>query len=358
MIHRFPNYYNEFSCIADRCEATCCAGWQIVVDEESLKKYKKVTGEFKQRIKDGVDFKEGVFYQNPGKRCAFLNGQNLCDMYIALGEDAFCETCRRYPRHIEEFENVREFTLSASCPEAARILLSQKEPVQFYETEVNAPEEEFDDYDPLVYEKLLEARGEMLTLMQKRDIPVKERAAAIWDFIQIFQEEMDEGTLFADETIYEKMVPRNPETSYEEAKALFALLHNLEPLADDWEDILNETESLLYDVGEANYLKVKEEFAAWKKSSFPDWDIMTEQLLVYFIITYFCGAVYDEYVASKVKMAVCSVFYIEELATAQWIQNNGRLTLQEFTRLVYQYSRELEHSDENLITMDRMMEEI
>ena len=125
MKHYYPNYYNEFSCIADKCEATCCAGWQIVVDEASLKRYKKVAGEFKQRIREGVDFKEGVFYQKNGKRCAFLNEQNLCDMYTALGETAFCETCRRYPRHIEEFENVREFTLSASCPEVARILLSQ-----------------------------------------------------------------------------------------------------------------------------------------------------------------------------------------------------------------------------------------
>ena len=106
MIHSYPDYYKEFSCIADKCEATCCAGWQIVVDEESLKKYKKVTGEFKERIQAGVDFKEGVFYQKPGKRCAFLNERNLCDMYTALGEEAFCETCRRYPRHIEEFENV------------------------------------------------------------------------------------------------------------------------------------------------------------------------------------------------------------------------------------------------------------
>ena len=358
MIHRFPNYYTEFSCIANKCEATCCAGWQIVVDEESLKKYKKVTGDFKQRIKNGVDFKEGVFYQNPGKRCAFLNEQNLCDMYIALGKESFCETCRRYPRHIEEFENVREFTLSASCPEAARILLAQKEPVQFYERETEAPEEEFDDYDPMVYEKLLEARGEMLKLLQNRKVPVKERATALWDFIQIFQEEMDEGTLFADAAIYEKLAPRDPETAYEEAKALFALLHNLELLDETWEDTLEETEEVLYGKGEAYYVKAKEDFAEWKTVHFPDWDIMTEQLLVYFITTYFCGAVYDEYVASKIKMSVCSVFYIEELALAQWLQNESNLTLQEFTGLVYRYSRELEHSDENLITMDRMMEEI
>ena len=358
MIHRFPNYYKEFSCIADRCEATCCAGWQIVVDEDSLRKYKKVTGEFKQRIKDGVDFKEGVFYQNPDKRCAFLNEKNLCDMYTVLGEEAFCETCRRYPRHIEEFENVREFTLSASCPEAARILLAKKESVQFYEVHTEAPEEEFDDYNPMVYEKLLEARGEMLTLLQNRNIPVKERAKALWDFIQVFQEELDEGTLFADEAIYERMVLENPATSFEEARALFALLHNLEFLAEDWEETLIQAEQILYSGGEQAYVIIKEQFECWKEENFPDWEIMQEQLLVYFISTYFCGAVYDEYVASKVKMSICSVFYIEELAIANWQKNGNNLTKNEFTRIVYRYSRELEHSDENLITMDQMMEEI
>ncbi|MBP3568580.1 MAG: flagellin lysine-N-methylase [Lachnospiraceae bacterium] len=358
MIHSFPDYYKEFSCIADKCEATCCAGWQIVVDEESLKRYKKVSGEFKKRIQEGVDFKEGVFYQKPGKRCAFLNEQNLCDMYTALGEESFCETCRRYPRHIEEFENVREFTLSVSCPEASRILLAQKEPARFYDIEVEAEEEVFDDFDPMVYEKLLEARGEMLRFLQNRDAPLAERAAAVWNFVEIFQEEMDEGTLFADETIYKRLIPRNPKTSYEEAKALLALLHNLEFLADDWEDTLLETEEMLYKAGEAEYLEIKQHFAEWKTEHFPDWDIMLEQLLVYFIYTYFCGAVYDEYVASKVKMSVCSVFYIEELATALWKMNGEELTLQEFIRIVYRYSRELEHSDNNLCTMDQMMEEI
>ena len=358
MIYRFPIYYDEFTCIADKCEATCCAGWQIVVDEDSLKKYKKITGDFVQRIKEGVDFRAGVFYQNPGKRCAFLNEQNLCDMYIALGEEAFCETCRKYPRHIEEFENVREFTLSVSCPEAARILLAQKQSVQFYEVEVEAPEEEFDEYDWVVYEKLLEARGEMLTFLQNRSIPIKERAAALWDFIQIFQEEMDKGILFTNEMIYENLIPRNPQTTYEEAKALFALLHHLELLEEDWEDTRKETETLLYDKGEVYYKKKKEEFETWKIIHFPNWEIMLEQLLVYFITTYFCGAVYDEYVASKVKMSICSVFYIEELALAQWLKNAEKLTLQEFIRVVYRYSRELEHSDENLIMMDRIMEEI
>jgi len=358
MLHSFPDYYKEFSCVADKCEATCCAGWQIVVDEDSLKKYKKITGNFKQRIKDGVDFREGVFYQNSGKRCAFLNDKNLCDMYVALGEDSLCETCKRYPRHIEEFENVREFTLSVSCPEVARILLSKQEPVTFCDTETDVAEEFFDDFDPMAYEKLKEARGEMLKFLQNRAIPIKERATALWNFAEVFQEEMDEGTLFSDETIYEKSVPKKTETSYEVAKALFALLHNLEFLADDWEETLFATERTLYENGADEYQSIRDNFSGWRKEHFPNWDIMKEQLLVYFIYTYFCGAVYDEYVASKVKMSVCSVFFLEELAMAYWKNNGENLTFDDWKKIVYRYSRELEHSDENLITMDKIMEEL
>ena len=43
-----PDYYKEFTCIADVCPDTCCAGWQIVIDEKSLKKYRRVKGPFRQ----------------------------------------------------------------------------------------------------------------------------------------------------------------------------------------------------------------------------------------------------------------------------------------------------------------------
>lgn len=35
MLYTIPDYYKEFSCIAADCEDTCCAGWQIVIDEKS-----------------------------------------------------------------------------------------------------------------------------------------------------------------------------------------------------------------------------------------------------------------------------------------------------------------------------------
>ena len=34
MLNTVPDYYKKFSCIADKCPDTCCAGWEIVVDDE------------------------------------------------------------------------------------------------------------------------------------------------------------------------------------------------------------------------------------------------------------------------------------------------------------------------------------
>ena len=82
-------------------------------------------GKFWFTMLKSVDWIRGIFRQDKEKRCAFLNDCNLCEMYVNLGEKSLCKTCRLYPRHVEEFEDVREITLSVSCPEVARLVLSQ-----------------------------------------------------------------------------------------------------------------------------------------------------------------------------------------------------------------------------------------
>ena len=140
-----PHFYDKFVCTAGDCPDTCCAGWQIMIDDASLEKYKNVQGEFGKRLHGSVNWEEECFCQNE-RRCAFLNDENLCDLYKALGPDALCDTCRLYPRHTEEFEGLRELSLSLSCPEAAKIILSCKEPVRFLEEETDE-EDDFDEFD-------------------------------------------------------------------------------------------------------------------------------------------------------------------------------------------------------------------
>ena len=56
MLYVVPDYYKEFKCIADKCEDTCCAGWQIVIDEKSLAKYKKIRGDFRGKMFKSVNW--------------------------------------------------------------------------------------------------------------------------------------------------------------------------------------------------------------------------------------------------------------------------------------------------------------
>ena len=276
----FPNYYKEFSCIAGSCPDTCCAGWQIVIDNKTLKKYQHFKGPFHNRLHNDIDWKEHVFRQY-NRRCAFLNEENLCDIYTEAGPKMLCDTCRNYPRHIEEFEGLREISLYLSCPEAARILLSQKEKVH----------------------------SRMNTSDTSKD-------------------------LF--KNMWKTIVPE------------------MEVLRPGWKEFLKERlDSLYISSGENDYIYQKSEFDFYC----PDWQIQEEQLLVYWIYTYFCGAVYDDEIFTKVKMAVVCTLFIHELDVGTYLKNEHHFNLNDQIQICYQFSRELEHSDLNLNKFQELMSE-
>ena len=85
-----PHFYDKFVCTAGDCPDTCCAGWQIMIDEDSLKKYKNVQGEFGKRLHNSINWEEECFCQNE-RRCAFLNDGNMCDLYKALEDHSFLQ---------------------------------------------------------------------------------------------------------------------------------------------------------------------------------------------------------------------------------------------------------------------------
>ena len=386
MLYIKPDYYNEFKCTADKCEATCCAGWQIVIDEASLERYEKEQSAYGDVLRERVDWEEGVFMQDGCRRCAFLNTDNLCDMYKHLGEESLCMTCKNYPRHIEEFENVREITLAISCPEVARIILSRTEPVTFYEEEVEGEEEEFEDFDPFFFSYLEDARRILMGILQNRTLDISVRMALVQSFavemqeiienaelfelLDVFDKYEDEGFLANAMRVIQKEIitfHENASDAFAYSKGMFGRLYELEHLSDDWEAYLEQCWELLYSGKAAGYQECHEAFRHWcsrdemaaglpcrSSAELPDFDlnIILEQLLVYFVFTYLCGAVYDDNVIGKVMMSLASVYNIYEMCVAKWIEQEQTLTRHDIERIVYRYSRELEHSDMNLELME------
>ena len=209
MQYTFPNYYKEFSCIAGACPDTCCAGWQIVIDDQTLKKYQHFKGPFRNRLHNDIDWKEHVFRQY-NRRCAFLNEENLCDIYTEAGPEMFCRTCRNYPRHIEEFEGLREISLSLSCPEAARILLSQKEKVHFITKEKKTKEEVYDDFDYFLFTALMDTRDMLIDIIQDRAVPMQKRLWKLLAAAHDFQLCVNKNELFK----WEEMRKRHEDSGY------------------------------------------------------------------------------------------------------------------------------------------------
>ena len=348
MIYVYPDYYKKFKCIASKCPDTCCSQWQIVIDDDSLEKYKAYKGEYKKILDKRIDWREGVFKHNKNGKCAFLCDNKLCDMYIKLGNESLCTTCREYPRHTEEFENVREISLSISCPEVARILMSTDDKVTFY-TKEDENEEIFEDFDYFLFSCLQDIREEIIKILQNRDIGIRERIDKVLQIGASAQRHYDNGnlTMWNDWDKGDKVCVIN-EYDLLHNQAQF-LVEELEILYDDWYNVLEDTQCYIFEDGQDAYNENKKQFLEWwKKSNMTPLEIVLEQIIVYFISIYLPGAVYDENIIGKVEACVGHGIEIYMLLLARWIKKKEAFGMNDLIELVYRYSREIEHSDENL----------
>lgn len=386
MRYTVPDYYKKFKCLASDCPATCCAGWQIMIDDKSLKKYASCPGIFGNRLVNSINWEEGRFKQYHS-RCAFLNEQNLCDIHLEKEPDFLCRTCRRYPKHVEVYENEREISLSLSCPMVARLLLDKTDQAQFLTTEKvrkndgDHLQKNDDDFDEFLYSALQDCRSVLIAMAQNRNEVLNLRMAKVLSLAHDVQNRIDSRQLFDTENVLERYQREGADTALAQKLIWFSLvneefcgendrqradsdylsvqwrlldyLRDFEVLDPRWVPDLQRWRKALYGEGPAVYLERKKRFLAEARA----WETEYEQILVYFLFVYFCGAVYDGDALRKAKMAVMSVRILRELAFAQWILAGEKLAAEDRAELAWRYARELEHSDPNLNAMERMMEE-
>ena len=375
MKYTIPHYFEDFKCVAAECEDTCCAGWAIMIDEETLEKYKNMEGAFGNRLRNSIDWENGSFCQYE-KRCAFLNEDNLCDLHLEAGEHMLCDTCRDYPRHMEEFEGVREGSLSLSCIEAAKLILGCKEPVQFIHFEDEVEDEEYEDFDYLLYTKLADAREKMIELLQNRDVDIIVRIGMVLELVQRMQDALDEEEIFRMDDMLENFGDMDSILAFQKdmdkyrigeneycatMRKMFRIFSKLEVLKEDWPEYVKKAELTLFSEGQREYESRRRAFhkmIGLKSGQYEEWANYLEQLMVYFVFTYFCGAVYDGNIIGKMQTAVVSTLLIQELAIAKWCEQDNILTFNDFVDIAHRVSREIEHSDVNLNRLEKICEKM
>ena len=175
-----PDYYPRFRCIAGACKHSCCIGWEIDIDNETLEKYRTVDGELGKRLQANIDWTCDTPHYILGEndRCPFLNSQNLCDLIIKLGEDALCNICDDHPRFRNEFSDRTEMGLGLSCEAAAKLILTAKHPVQFVIMEDDGEDTEADVDEAYLYSM----RRNAIAIAQDRSFSVAERMENLSEF--------------------------------------------------------------------------------------------------------------------------------------------------------------------------------
>lgn len=356
MVMEYPEYYERFACIASACTDSCCARWEIDVDEESYYRYLTVQGAFGERIRnclhteetvgeDGYPEYEWSFPLTPDRRCPFLNDEDLCDMYTALGHDKLPRTCREFPRGDACVGAYHQVDVAVACPEANRLIFEDLEhPVTYVRREepTGVPaldrycageERPVDEEAQAFLDAVLTERDRLIDLLQDETVPLAERC----------------GTLFALGAAY------GVDVSSESHEDLVELIDRMELLDERWSKVYDPVKRAMDTEFPCDF--VLQGLAEWtgEESSRPaegslDAAMVASEkelvrFLVYLVFRYYIDGYFEGSLTGVYRLLLRGFHMMRLLLAA--------LTPEQFldadTRrdLYHVWSREVEHSPEN-----------
>ncbi len=295
-----PNYYHKFKCIADRCKHSCCIGWEIEIDAQSMERYQAMDTPLGERILKNIEGDPPHFILGQGERCPFLTEKGLCDIICECGEDGLCDICTLHPRFRNFYGDFCETGLGLCCEEAARLILTEEEPFSVLVPQEGLTEEE---------QVFFGIRERIFEILQNRQIGIYER-------FQQLAEGMEISLSVSVEELCENYL-------------------SLERLDENWTEILRNLKGYSFDGS------IFQESVA---------QIPMEQLAVYFIFRHLSDALWDGNYQGRVRFALMSCLLLGIL----WEKDkkvNGIIDFETWIDLVRMYSAEVEYSEDNLETL-------
>lgn len=314
MLFRRPCYFDSFKCTADKCTDNCCIGWEICIDSDTAEFYKSVDGELGSRLKENICDGDEPSFILKNERCPFLNKNNLCDIISELGENALCQICRDHPRWFEWYGNEKEGGIGLSCEEGARLILTEENFADYFESECDdLPDEDFEEE---AYIFLLSVRDNIFDILCEENMSFCERADKILGICAEAEIKLcGEG----------RINPSAFDFDAELKKAL-PILGKTEPIDEKW---TKEFERLKLCLPVLSPDKDEEKYLT--------------RLTAYFVWRYFLTSVFDYRVTEKIRFALFSVTVIFALYSI-----SESKSLSSLIKKAVLYSKQMEYSTENI----------
>lgn len=323
-----PDCFKNFKCIADRCSDNCCIGWEIDVDDDTYEFYKSLSDDFGEKIINNIDCDEcNHFRLGDDERCPFLNGKNLCDIIINLGEDKIPEICRNHPRFYNWLYDRVEMGYGLCCEEAGRELFSSHKKLNV-KIDYNLTED--------LSDILTHLRERAIEIAQNRDVSIFDRLKSFLVLSQKADSLLINGK--AGEIV--DLADNFAEYCTEEEGAcglqtLASLLKNLEPINEEWTEYADGLYSATDEI-----IRKKSEFFKFYKDRMYEY----EHILVYLLCRYYLKAVDDENLLPWANYIVLSVMMIMLMDIYSFVET-GMVDRVSVAKL---FSKEVEYSEENI----------
>ena len=366
-----PFYYDDFKCIAGDCIDNCChAEWEISIDKKTYKKYRKLKGQWGNKINNNIGrFRSNISDLRYGKiklkdkGCSLLDEKGLCTIHANLGVGYLCNTCKVYPREITKLGEIYERNLFMSCPEVARYFVRHKENFYF-----NMGEEELSDldkdyiidksYDEKLYNLLWDSRSLAMEIIQFKEIEIWKRIIFLKILTDKVQKLIDEENY----ENYEKVLNtfRNEITNIDVINSLDKIKFVEDVKFDFIQSIINKSSQLkrvkyselindYYEMFNATDDKKENLKLLFEKERefnifLKNYENILENLLIYLIYGYFMLALYSKDLNKQVNKVIITYSMIKMLLLGRWYKNNKNLTEEDFVEVLYVFSRVIEHS--------------
>ena len=124
----YPEFYKDFCCKADRCQHTCCAGWEIDIDAATAARYRELSGPLGEAIRQDIVEVDGIwqFRLRADDRCPFLREDGLCELIREADESILCDICTNHPRFFVTLGDYELAGVGLSCEKSCELLLAEE----------------------------------------------------------------------------------------------------------------------------------------------------------------------------------------------------------------------------------------
>ena len=339
MICEYPEYCLSFQCTADKCPDTCCAGWEVDVDDGTADYYRTLEGGIGEKIRRLMREEDGEIYfpMDEKGRCPFLDEQNLCEIYRAAGEESLCTVCTEYPRYFCDIGGYEQMDMSLSCPELARIFFTVRTPFEIMRSENDGYGEALSEEDNRRLMELVALRGKLLSVIWNSKKPlsvrIKEAAAML--------EKAQGRDAFSLPDDGKRLIPC-PEPDHQ----LIQRLGKMEILNKKWAQALKALSS------DADRVALQEtQISAKLQGKAQDW---FTRLAAYYLFRYTLDIWFDAQDSGASDTSVAALLL--RMLRTQWLFLMQRalqkdVSVQDMAEIAQSFSRQAEHSQENVELM-------